>query len=162
MKIIRSGLLILLALAWLAGTMQTPAGASPLKSVDQIVHVYYDTSWHKILPDGTIQPFVLQPGQSFIMTGLYVRFYANSSNTGPYRLYFKNGQSIIWIEPLQDIYNGSTMWGGGRVDTFDPGISMSVLPTLVVQQLPPPPTNPNSGSVVPGTFYAMFVGYVVP
>jgi hypothetical protein len=166
MKSIRSWLLIFLAIALVTGAMQGPAAASPLKNVNQICHIYYDnasSSWKRIMPDGTIQAFALSPGQSFILTGVYVRFYADTPNTGPYRFYLMANTTRLWIENLSNVYSdATTVYGGAISDTIDPGVSFSVLPTMQVRQLPQPPADPNSGPIVTGTFYDHFVGYVAP
>jgi hypothetical protein len=167
MKICRRLIFLALITGLLLGSGQMAAKADMLKRVDQIVRLYHDNgNWTQVLPDGTTRAFSLSLGQVLILTGIYIRFYADTTNTGPYRLFLKapNGTNL-WIENLNNVTyptTGSTVWGGGILDTLDPGISVSAIPTVEVRLLPVPPNNPNSGSVVPGTFYGWLTGYVVP
>jgi hypothetical protein len=161
-------ILLLLLLAMGLVSVSTPAPAVLLGRVSQITQLYYDNgNWFRIMPDGSTQAFTLSQGQSFVATGLYVRFYATTPDTGPYRFFLKapNGTSL-WITSLNDLYyptTGATVWGGGFSETpFTPGIAISVPPTVEVRQLPQPPANPNNGAVVTGTTYMRVTGYILP
>jgi hypothetical protein len=167
MKTGRFLVLLALVIGLMAGPWQAPAEAEMMGRVGQMINLRYGGgTWTMVLPDGTSQPFILTATQTFIVTAAYCRFYANTPNTGPYRLYLKApNQNALWIDNLNVINyptTGATVWGGGIDRVFDPGLAISVLPTLEVKQLPVPPNDPNSGPVVPGTFYMKATGYIVP
>jgi len=164
MKTCRILVLMALVVGLTVGTWQAPAEAILLGRVQQFKNLYYSSgSWYEVLPNGTNQLFSLPQGHFFIMTMSSVRFYANAANTGPYRFYLLGpGNSFMYLLNLTNVYVGSTLWGGAAGETLDPGIAFSIMPTLQVRQVPDPPANPNSGSVVEGTFYTMFRGYIVP
>jgi hypothetical protein len=167
MKICRCFMFLALTTGLIMGSGPASANTGMLKKVSQIVRIYHDNgTWSQVMPDGTAKDFSLGPGQALIITGIYIRFYASTVNTGPYRFYLKapNGTSL-WVDNLSNILyptTGNTVWGGGVVSTFDPGISVLAIPAMEVRQLPVPPNNPNSGAVVPGTFYGWLTGYIVP
>jgi hypothetical protein len=179
MKIRQLFWLSLLAIALLPGFSQVAqcddlfAIVAPqtglLKKGGQFTQLYLNNAtgdWIQIMPDGTTKTYSWGNGKSFVMTGLYARFYADQTNTYPYRIYFKapNGNDL-WIDNLEALYyptTGGTVWGGGQSESFSPGIVMAVKPTLRVQHLPEPPADPNSGGVISGTLYVRIVGYTVP
>ncbi len=181
MKAARLFWLSLLAIALLPGSasfagsgdstlLLMPKGdAQLLGSSRQVTELYLEeggTNWYRILPDGTTQVVTWDSGKSFVMTHVAVRFYANSPNTHPYRLFFKapNGTSL-WIDNLDNITyptTGETVLGGSIIESLTPGIVFSVQPTIEVKQVPVPPNDPNSGSVVPGTVYMHITGFFVP
>jgi hypothetical protein len=171
MKIGRFLVLLALVSGLLAGPWQAPAEAEMLGRVGQIKNLTYsDQNWYQINPDGSSSIFTLAPGQSFIMTSVSLRFYVTdpATQTGPYRFFLLGpNASRMYINMLNDaIYPGSeTVWGGtlNVGDTnVQPGVAFSVLPTPQVKQLPPPPTNPNEGTVRTGTFYITLRGYTIP
>jgi hypothetical protein len=167
MKLYRFFLLLALITGLIAASGPIAAKADMLKSASQIVRLYHENgNWTQRMPDGTIQSFSLSPGQVLIITGIYIRFYADTVNTGPYRFFLKAPNSTsLWIDNLNNILyptTGTTVWGGGVVNTFEPGISVSAIPTMQVRQLLVPPNDPNTGPVIPGTFYGWLTGYVVP
>ena len=174
MKTGRLLVLLVLVMGLLAGPWQAPAEAEMLGRPGQIKNLYYSYDaqphWDQTKPDGSSSVFTLAPGQSFIMTSIGVRFYVTdpATQTGPYRFYLLGpNPSRMFIANLSDIkYPGSeTVWGGGLNATetnTQPGVAFSVLPTPQVQQMPPPPTNPNSGPVRSGTFYMTVRGYMLP
>ena len=166
-------LLVLLALVigLLACPWQTPAEAIVLGRVGQIKSLGYNSptqKWSEIKPDGTSSLFTLALGQFFVMTEIRARFYVTTpaTDTGPYRLYLVGpNSSTPYIANMTDFKNpGSDIITGGlNVElNLDPGYVFSVLPTAKVQQLPPPPSPPNSGPERSGTFYMSIRGYVVP
>lgn len=135
----------------------------------QITYLYLDTAtgdWIRKLPDGTNQTFEWSNGKAFVMTGVSCLFYAqNTSNTNPYRLLFKTpNDTTIYPINLTDVTYGSTVWGGASiVDSITPGIVISAKPSIEVRQLPQPPADPNSGSVITASLMKMnLFGYVVP
>jgi hypothetical protein len=164
-------MLVLLALVigLLAGPWQAPAEAEMLGRAAQFKNLTYAApDWKQTNPDGSQSVFTLAPGQSFIMTEIRVRFYVSNTGTetGPYRFFLLGpGESMMYLTGLNDImYPGSqTVWGGTMSETnLIPGVAFSVLPTPKVKQLPPPPTNPNEGTVRTGTFYITLRGYTIP
>jgi hypothetical protein len=168
MKACRFLVFLALIIGLMAGPWQAPAeAAGMLGRVGQIQNLYYSSgNWYQTLPDGTTQAFILATGQTFIMTGAYVRFYATTTDTGPYRFLLKapNGTQL-WFENLNNITyptTGATVYGGAASEILEPGIPISVSPTVEVRQLPQPPANPNTGTVIDGTFYMRVTGYIVP
>jgi hypothetical protein len=164
MKIGRILVPLALVIGLMVGPWQAPAEAIMLGRVQQIKNLIYTApNWYEVLPDGTHKLFTLAQGQYFIMTGVYVRFYAAAPNTGPYRFYLLGpGSSFMYVLNLSNVNAGTTVWGGAGSDTLDPGIAFSILPTLQVRQMPEPPQDPNSGYPVDGTYYLMVRGYVFP
>jgi hypothetical protein len=171
MKIGRLLVLLALVMGLMAGPWQAPAEAIMLGRVGQIKTLAYNPAaqtWSELKPDGTSSLFTLAPGQSFIMTEIRGRFYVTTpaSDTGPYRIYLVGpNSSTPYIANMTDItYPGSsTIWGGLITElNLNPGYIFSVLPTARVQQMPPPPTNPNDGPVRSGSLYMTIRGYVVP
>ncbi|MBU4447944.1 MAG: hypothetical protein KKD99_05095, partial [Proteobacteria bacterium] len=145
--------------------------AEMLGRVGQIKSLGYDSAnknWFVIKPDGSTPTFTLRTGESFIMTEIRVRFYVTdtSTETGPYRFYLLGPQSSrLYVATLTDaMYPNSTTVYGGVISevNLNPGYIFSILPTAKVQQLPPPPAPPNSGTERSGTFYLTIRGYVVP
>jgi len=58
---------------------------------------------------------------------------------------------------------GGTVWGGWINRAYNPpGIIMCVIPTLEVRKLLQPPADANTGTVVTGTTYMKFTGYILP
>jgi hypothetical protein len=179
MKISRLFILVFLVMALLPGYMQPVqgddffmvGGGRPglLKNSGQLTNLYLDAAtgnWIQILPNGTTQTFVWGNGKSFVMTIVSVRFYANTTNTNPYRLFFRapNG-NIIWMVNLPNLTypsTGSNVLGGALLESITPGIVMTVKPSAEVRQMPVPPNDPNSGPVIPGAMHLGVVGYVVP
>lgn len=171
--------LIFLSIALLPGPAQLAygqnlllggaGGSGLLGRPSQICELNLDNAtgnWVQVLPDGATQTFNWGNGKYFVMTGVCTRFYANTVNTHPYRLFFKapNG-TILWLDNLENLTyptTGSTVWGGGIIEALSPGIVMSVKPTIEVRQLPVPPNNPNTGPVIPGSVYLTITGYIVP
>lgn len=102
------------------------------------------------------------------MTEIRARFYVTNpaTDTGPYRIYFVGlNSSTPYIANLTDYaYPGTVTVVGGVITelNLNPGYVFSVLPTAKVQQMPPPPASPNSGTVRNGTFYMTIRGYVYP
>lgn len=169
MKAIRSFILILLAMVLVTGATQRPAGAELVNRVSQIYQLFFDTdsSLKRIMPDGTIQPFTLSAGQTFVMTAIYLRFYASATNTGPYRFFLRapDATNALWIENMDNIQyptGGATVYGGGTAKTLNPGVRMSVIPTYEVRQILVPPNDPNNGPIITGTLYGRITGYVIP
>lgn len=178
MKSVILFLLIFLTIAWLPGSVQraqsqdmfvVTGNPGPLKNAGQFTKLYLNDKgeWVQMMPDGSTQTFSWTNGKSFVLTYIYVRFYANSGYTdmNPYRLYLKASNGTrLWIEGLTDLtYPGSsTVWGGGQIESISPGVVITVKPSLLVRQLPAPPNDPNSGPVIPGTYYIIIGGYVVP
>jgi hypothetical protein len=140
-----------------------------LKKSRQVIQLYLEEAtgdWKYALPDGTTRTYSWGKGNSFVMTGLYVKFYANTTDTQPYRIYFKapNGNNL-WIDNLEALTyptTGGTVWGGTQSESFTPGIVMAVKPSIKVQHLPAPPASPNSGEVIAGAVYLCITGYTVP
>lgn len=171
MKAIRTLLLVLLAAGLVTGAMERPAGAALLKQVSQVCQIVYNypsTIWQRILPDGTLQSFALSPGQSLVINSIYYRFYDDIQNNGPYRVLIKapNGTNVLALQASNITYptTGSTVYGtvNTTIDTYNPGIMFSGLPTWEVRQFPPPPADPNSGPVRTGRMYMRITGYLVP
>jgi hypothetical protein len=179
MKITRLVWLSLLSLALLQGLTQAAQGEDIfpvivsqnglLKNSSQVTELYLDNAtgnWIQSMPDGTTKTYNWGGGKFFVMTGLFARFYADTTDTHPYRIYFKNPNGgNLWIDNLEALTyptTGGTVWGGSQTESFSPGIVMAVKPTIVVQHLPAPPANPNSGPVVTGTTYIRITGYTVP
>lgn len=167
MKTGRILVLLALVMGLLAGPWQAPAEAIMLGRVGQIINLSYDApNWKQTKPDGTTSIFTLAPGQSFIMTEIRVRFYANIINSGPYRFYLVGPNSAnMYFTNLSDaMYPGSqNVYGGVVTETnLVPGVVFTALPTPKVQVMPQPPASPNSGEERFGTFYITLRGYVVP
>lgn len=179
MKAYRLFLIILLTMGFFTGSTQLAQGddlfviavgrGGLLTKGSQIIDLSLDNAtgeWFQILPDGSKQTFSWGNGKSFVMTYVTVRFYANTPDTYPYRVFYKapNGTSL-WITNLANYYHplaGSTVWGGTQTETLTPGIVMTVKPTMEVRQVLVPPNDPNIGPVIPGTLYMRIMGYVVP
>jgi hypothetical protein len=171
MKTGRILVLLALVMGLLAGPWQAPAEAEMLGRVQQMRSLGYSSTspnWYETKPDGTVTLFTLAPGQSFVMTEFRGRFYAANPATepGPYRLFLlAPNSSGIYVANMTDfIYPGSaTVSGGTLVElNLQPGYVFIAPPTPQVRQIPPPPTNPNSGPVYTGNFFLMMRGYVVP
>jgi hypothetical protein len=168
MKIGRFLVLLALVLGLLAGPWQAPAEAVMLGRVGQIKYLYYTGgSWSQTLPDGATSTFTLAPGQSFVMTDIRARFYVNdpATDTGPYRLFFVVNSTNMYIANLTDVtYPGfDTVWGGMISESnLEPGVVFSVLPDVIVKQIPKPVMSPDGGPVRNGTFYLTIRGHVVP
>jgi hypothetical protein len=169
MKTGRFLVLLALVMGLLAGLWQAPAEAEMLGRIGQIKTMYYSGgNWFLNNPDGTTSPFTLGPGQTFLMTEFHARFYVTdpATQTGPYRIYFlaPNSANLYLFNLTDFIYPGSQTVSGGTVEVYNlnPGYLFSVLPTLQVKQLPPPPQPSNSGPVRTGTFYVTARGYVYP
>lgn len=179
MKAARLFWLSLLAIALLPGSasfagvddstlLLMPKGdAQVLGSSRQVTELYLGddgTTWYRILPDGTTQVVDVPQGSSFVMTRVFARFYATNPNTGPYRFYIKVNSTRMYIANLDDITYPETddVYGGAINETITPGIVFSAQPTVEVKQLPVPPNDPNSGSVVPGTVYLHITGFFAP
>ena len=175
--LIRTCLLVLVAVCLVTAAMESPGGAALLNNVSQIFQINYNSSsntWLRTLPDGTTQPFALNPGQTLVITTFYVGFYTNVVNGvpytgGPWRVLIKTATGLfVWVVPVSDITyptTGSTVWGCGTptpVESIDPGIVLTALPTCEVRQLPVPPNDPNSGPVINGTKFLRITGYVTP
>jgi len=177
MKISRIFCFMLLAIAFLPGSAQwahgqdmfiVVGGSRLLNRSSQICNLTYNNStkdWDQILPDGNTQTFTWGNGKSFVMTEVAVSFYADTIGSFPYRLCLKapNG-GTLWISYLDNItYPGSsTIWGGGHADTINPGVVISVKPSIEVRQVPVPPNDPSTGPVQTGTLYIRIIGYIVP
>jgi hypothetical protein len=163
--------LLPLVVGLLAGPWKAPAEAEMLGRVGQNKSFGYSSAsgnWSETKPDGTSAPFTLAPGQSFIMTEFRGRFYATdpANNPGPYRIYLLGpNQSAQYVANLADFtYPGSNIVSGGVLVELNlqPGYVFTAPPTPQARQIPPPPDNPNSGSVRNGTFFLMMKGYIVP
>lgn len=167
MKSCRFLVFLALIIGLMAGPWQAPAEAAGLLGrVGQIKNLaYVSGTWYDLLPNGTYPIFSLASGQSFIMTQVSARFYATTADTGPYRFQLMANSARVYVANLTDVTyptTGATVYGGAVLETIDPGIVFSVLPSVVVRHLLQPPADPNSGDIVPGTFYMTIRGYIVP
>jgi hypothetical protein len=179
MKAYRLFLMILLTMALFPGAPQLTqgedlfvvvgGGGGLLTKGSQITELYLDNAtgdWVQILPNGSTQTFSWGNGKSFIMTYVNVRFYADTPNTHPYRVFYKapNGTGL-WITNLGNYTyptSESTVWGGTQTESLSPGIVMTVKPAMEVRQQLVPPNDPYAGPVISGTLYMRIMGYVVP